>query len=144
MAKIVGVCVSNRKGTSKKNINKAFLEAGKGIKGDAHSGFGHRQISLLARESIDKMRPALPELTEGSFAENLTTEGINLLELPIGTELKVGESVLLRITQIGKKCHARCEIFNKTGNCIMPKEGIFAEVIEEGEVEVGDKITITK
>lgn len=144
MAKIVGVCTSNRKGIPKKNIREAILEQGKGIKSDAHSGPGHRQISLLARESIDKMRALLPELTEGSFAENLTTEGIDLVNLPIGSELKIGESALLRVTQIGKECHTKCAIFHKVGNCIMPTEGIFAEVLQGGLVKIGDEITIIK
>jgi len=144
IGKIVGVCISNRKGIPKKNIREAILEQGKGIKGDAHSGPGHRQISLLARESIDKMLAFLPELTEGSFAENLTTEGLDLKNLPIGTELKINESVRLRITQIGKECHTKCAIFRKVGNCIMPTEGIFAEVLQGGLVKVGDEIDIIK
>ena len=151
MPKIIGVCISDRKGIPKKNIGKADLEVGLGIKDDAHAGKWHRQISLLAKESIDKKKELMKgmksdptkefELIEGSFAENLTTEGIELKNLPIGTELKVGDSVRLKVTQIGKECHTKCAIFRKVGNCIMPTEGIFAEVLEGGPVKVGDPIT---
>ncbi|MEW6026048.1 MAG: MOSC domain-containing protein [Planctomycetota bacterium] len=154
MGKIIGVCISDRKGIPKKNIGSAYLEKGLGIKDDAHSGHWHRQISLLANEAIETMRQKLSEaksasgggfnLVEGSFAENLTTEGIDLKNLPIGTELKVGESVRLKVTQIGKECHIKCAIFRKVGNCIMPLEGIFAEVLESGTVKVGDKIEVKK
>jgi len=140
--KIIGVCVSDRKGIPKKNIGSAHLEVGLGIKDDAHSGPWHRQISLLANEAIDTMRQKGYELVEGSFAENLTTEGIDLKNLPIGTELKVGASVRLKITQIGKECHTKCAIFRKVGECIMPLEGVFAEVVESGTVKVGDTIEI--
>lgn len=140
--KIVGVCVSDRKGIPKKNIGSTYLEAGLGIKDDAHSGPWHRQISLLANEAIDTMRQKGYELVEGSFAENLTTEGIDLKNLPVGTELKVGESARLKITQIGKECHTKCAIFRKVGDCIMPLEGIFAEVLESGTVKIGDTIEV--
>jgi len=153
MAKIVGVCISDRKGVPKKNIGSAYLEKGLGIKEDAHSGKWHRQISLLAKESIDKIKSAIrkkfippsagqSEICPGSFAENLTTEGIDLKNLPIGTEMKIGETVRLRITQIGKDCHTKCAIFRKIGDCIMPLEGIFAEVLQSGNVKIGDKIEI--
>ncbi|MFH0888357.1 MAG: MOSC domain-containing protein [Planctomycetota bacterium] len=149
--KIVGVCISDRKGIPKKNVGSAYIEIAKGLKNDAHSGFGLRQVSLLARESIDrfvtltasKMREKGYELQEGSFAENLTTEGIDLKSLPIGTELKIGETVRLRITQIGKDCHTKCAIFRKIGDCIMPVEGVFAEVLQSGDVKIGDKIEIS-
>jgi len=154
MAKIVGVCISDRKGVSKKNVGCAYLEIAKGLKNDAHSGSGHRQVSLLAKESIDKMREKGYELVEGSFAENLTTEGIDLKKLPIGTEMKIGETVRLCITQIGKDCHNKparsgvrsggCAIFRKIGDCIMPIEGVFAEVLQSGDVKIGDKIEIMK
>ena len=140
--KIVGVCISNRKGIPKKNVHSAYLEVGKGLKGDAHSGPGPRQVSLLARDSIDKMRRKGYKLAEGSFAENLTTEGIDLKNLAIGTEIRIGKTVLLRVTQIGKECHTKCAIFRKIGECIMPVEGIFAEVLQSGEIEIGDRIEI--
>ena len=144
MAKIVGVCISDRKGIPKKNIGSAYLEVGVGIKEDAHSGSWHRQISLLAKESIDKMRAKGYDLVEGSFAENITTEGIDLKSLPIGTEIKIGDTVHLKITQIGKDCHTKCAIYRKIGDCIMPLEGIFAEVIKEGQVQVGNIIEVTQ
>ncbi|MDI6733130.1 MAG: MOSC domain-containing protein [Planctomycetota bacterium] len=149
MAKIVGVCISDRKGIPKKNIGSAYLERDCGIKEDAHSGSGHRQISLLAKESIDKfviqnlpMGHTPSAIGLGSFAENLTTEGIDLKNLAIGTELKVGETVRLRITQIGKDCHTKCAIFRKIGDCVMPLEGVFAEVVQSGTIKVGDEIIV--
>jgi len=160
MAKIVGVCVSDRKGVPKKNIGAALLETGSGLKGDAHAGPWHRQVSLLAKESLDKFQIRHPsaslgtgpksldftrdksEIGLGSFAENLTTEGLDLKNLPVGTELAVGKSVRLRITQIGKECHTKCAIGRKVGKCIMPVEGVFAEVISGGPVKVGDPIEI--
>jgi len=140
MSKIVGVCTSSRKGVPKKNIGKAYLEIGVGLKDDAHAGGGHREVSLLAKESIDKMRKKGYVLSEGSFAENLTTEGIDIKELAVGTELRIGNEVELRITQIGKKCHIKCAIFKKMGDCIMPTEGVFAEVLKSGWVKTGDTI----
>jgi MOSC domain-containing protein YiiM len=148
--KIVGVCISDRKGIPKKNVGSAYLEVAKGLKNDAHSGLGHRQVSLLARESIDKfltlnagkMNEQGYKLEEGSFAENLTTEGIDLKKLPVGTEMKIGETVRLRITQIGKDCHTKCAIFRKVGNCIMPAEGVFAEVLQAGDVKIDDEVKI--
>ncbi|MFH1228596.1 MAG: MOSC domain-containing protein [Planctomycetota bacterium] len=140
--KIVAVCISQRKGTSKKNVTECELEVGKGLVNDAHSGPGHRQVSLLAIESIDRFRKQFPDLAVdfGSFAENLTTEGIELKSLPIGTLLNIGESVQLKVTQIGKECHTKCAIYHKVGNCIMPLEGVFAEVVKGGKVKTGDEI----
>ncbi len=113
-----------------------------GLAGDAHAGPWHRQVSLLANESIEKMRAMGLKVGYGDFAENITTEGIDLVHLPIGTEIRIGDSVLLRVTQIGKECHERCAIYYQAGDCVMPKEGIFAEVIKEGDVKVGDEIII--
>ena len=113
-----------------------------GLEGDAHGGPWHRQVSLLANESIEKMRRKGLNVSYGDFAENITTEGVDLVHLPIGTEIRIGNSVLLRVTQIGKECHERCAIYYQAGDCVMPREGIFAEVLKEGEVKVGDKITI--
>jgi len=150
--KIVGVCTSDRKGISKKNIGAALLETGSGLKGDAHAGPWHRQVSLLAKESLDKFQIRNPsaslgtrpksEIGLGSFAENLTTEGLDLKNLPVGTELKVGQFVRLRITQIGKECHTKCAIGRKVGDCIMPVEGVFAEVLAGGTVKVDDAIAV--
>jgi MOSC domain-containing protein YiiM len=115
-----------------------------GLEGDAHAGKWHRQVSLLAQESIDKMQAHLADfkLKPGDFAENITTQGMELLSLPVGTRLKIGDSVLLEVTQIGKACHLACEIRKIVGDCIMPREGIFTIVLEEGEVKVGDAIEV--
>ncbi|MCD6447835.1 MAG: MOSC domain-containing protein [Thermoplasmata archaeon] len=115
-----------------------------GIKGDAHAGRWHRQISLLAEESIEKMRKKGLQIGYGDFAENITTKGINLAELKVGQRLKIGNEVIIEVTQIGKKCHDDCEIKRLTGECVMPKEGIFARVIAGGTIRVGDNITVMK
>jgi len=140
-AKIIAVCTSEKKQTKKKAVGYACLKENYGIVGDAHSSEDtHRQISLLAIESINKMREIGLDVHPGDFAENLTTEGIDLVSLPVGTKLSVGEEVILEVTQIGKECHTRCAIYHQAGDCIMPKEGIFARVITGGEVKIGDKI----
>jgi MOSC domain-containing protein YiiM len=112
------------------------------LEGDAHAGPWHRQVSLLANESVEKMKAMGLKVGYGDFAENITTEDIDLVHLPIGTEIRIGASVLLCVTQIGKECHERCAIYYQAGDCVMPKEGIFAEVLNEGEVKVGDEINI--
>jgi MOSC domain-containing protein YiiM len=140
--KVLAVNTSEKKGTRKTNIRSCAVEKDHGLKGDAHAGPWHRQISLLANESIEKMKAMGLKLGYGDFAENITTEGIDLVHLPIGTTMRVGDSVLLRVTQIGKECHTRCAIYYQAGDCVMPKEGIFAEVLSEGEINVGDQIII--
>jgi len=140
--KVMAVNISEDKGTKKKNIQSCALLKDHGLKGDAHAGPWHRQVSLLANESIQKMRDMGLAVGCGDFAENITTEGVDLVHLPIGTEIRIGNSVTLRVTQIGKVCHDRCAIYYQAGDCIMPKEGIFGEVINEGEAKVGDEITI--
>jgi MOSC domain-containing protein YiiM len=140
--KVLAVNISQDKGTKKTNVGSGLLMKEHGIKGDAHAGPWHRQVSLLANESIQKMRDMGLNVTYGDFGENITTEGVDLVHLPIGTEIRVGESVTLRVTQIGKVCHDRCAIYYQAGDCIMPKEGIFAEVTAEGEIKTGDGITI--
>jgi MOSC domain-containing protein YiiM len=140
--KVLAVNISDEKGEKKHNIGRCMLIEGKGLAQDAHAGFMHRQVSLLAKESIEKIRAKGLDVKYGDFAENLTTEGIVLYELPVGTELKVGEHVLLRVSQIGKECHTRCAIFQQVGDCVMPREGIFTEVITEGEIKIGDEIEI--
>ena len=140
--KVLAVNISQNKGTKKTNIQSCALVKDFGLKDDAHGGPWHRQVSLLANESIEKMRAIGLKVGYGDFAENITTEGIDLVHLPIGTEIRIGDSVLLRVTQIGKECHERCAIYYQAGDCVMPKEGIFAEVINEGEVRVGDDIII--
>ncbi|OPY02272.1 MAG: MOSC domain protein [Syntrophorhabdus sp. PtaB.Bin047] len=139
---IISVNVSEGKGEKKHNVGTCRLLKDRGLMGDAHAGFMHRQVSLLARESIDKIRAKGLDVKAGDFAENLTTEGIILHELPVGTSLKTTGGVLLRVTQIGKECHARCNIFQTVGDCVMPREGIFAEVLTEGDVSVGDELEV--
>lgn len=141
--RIIAVCTSEQKQTKKINTGDACLKENYGIIGDAHSSSDtHRQISLLAIESINKMRDMGLNVNPGDFAENLTTEGIDLVSLPVGTNISVGEEVILEITQIGKECHNRCAIYYEAGDCIMPKEGIFAVVLNGGTVKIGDKIEI--
>jgi MOSC domain-containing protein YiiM len=139
---IVAVCSSKEKGERKSDVHQGQLRKGFGLVGDAHGGDWHRQVSLLAIESIEKMRGSGLDVGPGDFAENLTTQGIDLYSLPIGTCLKIGETALLKITQIGKECHDRCAIYHQAGDCVMPREGIFAVVLESGPVAVGNVITI--
>ncbi|MEC9488807.1 MAG: MOSC domain-containing protein [Halanaerobium sp.] len=139
---VAAVCRSEKKGTVKEEIPRGRLLEEFGLEGDAHGGKWHRQVSLLAEESIDKMRNLGLELAYGDFAENITTRDLILHKLPVGTRLKVGGEVLLEVTQIGKECHHGCEIFKKVGKCIMPHEGIFARVLKGGEVQAGDEIKV--
>lgn len=138
---VVAVCVSKRKGTVKKNVGRARLRVDWGIEGDAHAGDWHRQVSLLAWESIEKMRAQGLNVREGSFAENITTRGLELHTLPVGTRMRLG-SALVEVTQIGKLCHTKCAIFKMVGDCVMPREGIFVRVLEGGEVAVGDAVEV--
>ncbi|MBN7575737.1 MULTISPECIES: MOSC domain-containing protein [Clostridium] len=142
MSKVIAVNISEKKGVIKHPIEKGFFRVNHGLDGDAHAGEWHRQVSLLGIESIDKMKSSEAEgLTPGKFAENITTEGIVLYELPIGTKLKIGD-VMLEVTQIGKECHLGCEIRKLVGDCVMPREGIFTKVLEEGYIKAGDNIII--
>lgn len=141
MAKVRAVCISERKGTTKHPVKQIEVKKEHGIVGDAHAGNWHRQVSLLADESVETMRIKFPDIPIGAFAENILTEGIELKTLPIGTKLKVGPA-LLEITQIGKECHADCAIRKQVGDCVMPREGIFSIVLEEGIIRPGDEITI--
>lgn len=138
---VVSVNVSQKKGVRKTRVEKAKAIKNFGLEGDAHAGKWHRQISLLANESIKKMEDFGLKLNPGDFAENITTEGLDLLSLPIGKRLKIGKA-LLEVTQKGKECHIGCEIRNIVGDCIMPREGIFARVLEEGEIKIGDEIEV--
>lgn len=142
MATIVAVCTSQGKGVRKENVGEGYLVPGWGLSGDAHAGPWHRQVSLLAVESIDRMRGKGLDVGPGDFAENLTVEGMVLHELPIGTKLALGGKVVAEVTQIGKKCHAGCAIFELTGDCIMPREGIFVRVLTGGPVRVGDGVEV--
>lgn len=141
MASVIAVCVSEKKGTQKHEVPEIQLKKDHGIVGDAHAGDWHRQVSLLGSESVDKMKAVFPDIPVGAFAENILTEGIVLYTLPIGTRLQVGP-VLLEVTQIGKECHAHCAIRQQVGDCVMPREGIFAVVLEEGTIRAGNTITI--
>ena len=141
MAVVKAVCISEKKGTVKTPVPEIVLRASYGIEGDAHAGDWHRQVSLLGVESVDKLRASFPDLPPGVFAENILTEGLTLYELPIGTRLRVG-GALLEVTQIGKECHASCEIRKKAGDCVMPREGIFAVVLEESTVCAGDMVEV--
>lgn len=142
MAKVIAVNLSDKKGVVKHPIEKGFFKVNHGLEGDAHAGNWHRQVSFLGIESIEKMkRLEIDELNPGKFAENITTEGIILHELPVGTKLKVGE-VTLEITQIGKECHLGCEIRKLVGDCVMPREGIFAKVLCKGYIKAGDEILV--
>ena len=141
MSRVIAVCRSDATGTRKEVVDEAILRENYGVESDAHaSSEWHRQVSLLATESIQKMRDMGYEVGPGDFAENLTTEGIELFTLPVGTKLTVGGEVTLEVTQIGKECHTGCAIFQQIGKCVMPKEGIFARVVRAGAVRAGDAI----
>jgi len=143
MAKIISINTSENKGERKTSVNEAFLIEGKGIEGDAHAGFKHRQVSLLAMESIQKMQEKGLKVKPGDFAENLTTEDIDLLSLPIGTKLRIGDCEL-EVSQIGKECYSRCAIYYQAGDCVMPREGIFVKVLKGGVIKTNDPIEVVK
>jgi len=140
-ASVLAVCISQNKGERKTPVPSIELVREHGIAGDAHAGDWHRQVSLLAQESIDKMRAMGLSVSAGDFAENITTTGIDLVSLPIGSKLSLG-AALLEVTQIGKECHTRCAIFYQAGDCVMPKEGIFARVLTGGTVTAGMEILL--
>ena len=143
MASVVAVCKSKKKGTKKEAVAEGLFKEDYGLIGDAHADCQtNRQVSLLAIESIDKMQSLGLNLSPGDFAENITTKGIDLLHLPIGTRIFVGDEVSLEVTQIGKECHAACAIRRQVGECIMPEEGIFARVVQGGLVKPGDRVKI--
>ena len=143
MAKVIAINISEKKKTPKKSIPEGKLIENFGFEGDAHAGNWHRQVSLLAKESIEKAKGMRTDgLCHGMFAENITTEGITLHTLPVGTKLKIGDEALLEITQIGKECHDGCAIKELVGQCIMPKEGIFCKVLTSGTVKTGDEIVV--
>lgn len=140
-ATIIAVCVSQNKGERKTPVESVELQPNHGIVGDGHAGNWHRQVSLLAQESIDKMRQMGLDVKAGDFAENLTTQGIDLPSLPVGAKLRIGDA-LVEVTQIGKECHTRCAIYYQAGDCVMPKEGIFVKVIKGAVARAGDPIEI--
>ena len=139
--RVVAVCISEKKGERKKPVREISVRENYGIEDDAHAGDWHRQISLLAMESIKKMQAKGLDVTTGDFAENITTEGIDLPSLPIGTRLAIGDT-LTEVTQIGKECHTRCAIFHQAGDCVMPREGIFVKVLRGGTIRNNDTIEI--
>jgi len=140
--RIVAVSVSLKKGVKKTNILSGSLIENYGLENDAHAGDWHRQVSLLAVESIAKIREKGLDVYPGDFAENITTEGIRLWELPVGTRMKLGEEALVEVTQIGKECHDRCAIYHQVGDCVMPREGIFVKVLKGGTIGPADGIQI--
>ncbi|MDQ7787814.1 MAG: MOSC domain-containing protein [Thermodesulfovibrionales bacterium] len=143
--RVVSVNISDRRGIRKKQVQEASIKREFGIEGDAHaSAKWHRQVSLLALESIKKMQAMGLKVDPGDFAENITTEGIELFSLPIGTRMEIGNSIEAEVTQIGKACHTKCEIYTQAGACIMPKEGIFVKILKGGKVKVGDTIVISR
>ncbi len=139
--KIVAVSVSEKKGMKKRNVESVQLKIDFGIVGDVHAGTKNRQVSLLAMEAIDKMKSKGLKLKPGDFAENITTQGIDLLSLKIGDRLRIGQDVMLEISQIGKKCHTKCSIYYQAGDCVMPREGMFTRVLNGGVIKQGDTIT---
>lgn len=140
---VVSINISEKKGVRKKPVDEGVLKKGYGIEGDAHaSSEWHRQVSLLAMESIRKMQELGLEVFPGDFAENITTEGIDLLSLPVGTKITLGDEAVGKVSQIGKECHTRCAIYYQAGDCVMPKEGIFIEVLQGGRLRKGDRIGI--
>ena len=142
MGEIIAVCVSAERGERKKDVGEGLLIKDRGLEGDGHAGFAHRQVTLLAIESIEKMRAKGLEVGPGDFAENLTTRDIDLVHLPIGTRLQAGPEAILRVTQIGKECHDRCAIYAQAGDCVMPREGIFTEVLKGGMIRSDDSLQV--
>lgn len=142
MGKIVAISISSKKGIKKENIMEAVLIENYGIKNDAHAGNWHRQISLLDISSINLIENKFSKIKPGDFAENITTEGIELFKLKIGTLISIGENCLIQLTQIGKECKNRCRIFYTVGDCIMSKQGVFARVLKGGKIKVGDEIKV--
>ncbi len=140
--KIVTVAVSKKKGTRKKIVDEVLLVQDHGIEGDAHAGPWHRQVSFLAAESIEKVRNQGLDVTFGDFAENVATSGIEWLKIPVGTGIRLGDTALVEVTQVGKECHNKCAIYYLAGDCIMPKEGIFARVLRGGKIRPGDPIQL--
>jgi MOSC domain-containing protein YiiM len=139
---VAAVSISAVKGEKKHNVDRVRLKIDHGVEGDAHAGDWHRQVSLLALESIDKMQGRGLEVKPGDFAENITTIGLDVAALPVGARIRIGPDVVLELTQIGKKCHAGCAIMQQVGDCVMPREGVFFKVITGGEVAPGDEIVV--
>lgn len=141
MGKIMAVCISEKRGTQKKNIDKVCLIENFGLEGDAHGGNWHRQVSLLSYEKVRAFEEKGISVEDGAFGENLLVEGFDFKTLPVGTRFRCGEA-LLEMTQIGKECHSHCEIYQAVGDCIMPREGMFARVLHGGVIQIGDELEI--
>lgn len=141
MGKIMAVCISEKRGTQKKNIEKVRLIENFGLEGDAHGGNWHRQVSLLSYEKVRAFEEKGISVEDGAFGENLLVEGFDFKTLPVGTRFRCGD-VLLEMTQIGKECHSHCEIYQAVGDCIMPREGVFARVLHGGVIQIGDELEI--
>nr|WP_308758820.1 MOSC domain-containing protein [uncultured Anaerotignum sp.] len=141
MGKIMAVCISEKRGTQKKNIEKVRLIENFGLEGDAHGGNWHRQVSLLSYEKVRAFEEKGISVEDGAFGENLLVEGFDFKPLPVGTRFRCGDA-LLEMTQIGKECHSHCEIYQAVGDCIMPREGVFARVLHGGEIQIGDELEI--
>ncbi len=141
MGKVMAVCTSEKKGTQKINVNEANFIVDHGIENDAHAGNWHRQVSLLSADKIAAFNAKGADVFDGAFGENLVVSGIDFKELPIGTKFTCGD-VVLELTQIGKECHTRCQIYHKMGECIMPTEGVFAKVLQGGKIAVGNELVV--
>ena len=141
MGQVMAVCISEKKGTQKKNVNTATFVENWGIQRDAHAGKWHRQVSLLSHEQVEAFRARGAVVDHGAFGENLVVSGFDFKALPIGTKFRCGD-VVLELTQVGKECHAHCEIYKVMGDCIMPREGVFTRVLHGGIISVGDELTI--
>ncbi|RMG60040.1 MAG: MOSC domain-containing protein [Deltaproteobacteria bacterium] len=139
---VVAVCVSEKKGEKKKPVSSVFLEEDHGIRGDAHAGPGTRQVSLLSVESIEKMRALGLDVGPGDFAENITVSGVDFSAVTPGAKIRIGETVVVEVTQKGKECHDRCAIFYQAGDCVMPREGVFGRVVRGGQVKPGDTVVV--
>jgi len=142
--KVLSVCISSEKGTKKREVNSASLIPDWGIEGDAHADSGHRQVSLLSVEEINKMKRLIPDLMPGDFAENIDTQGIDLDQIKIGDRIIIGDNIVLEVSQIGKECHSGCEIQKLTGECIMPKKGVFAKVLKGGIIKKDNFLRVQK
>lgn len=143
MGKVIAVCISEKRGTQKKNVGTARFKENWGIENDAHAGDWHRQVSLLSHDKVEAFRARGAQVDDGAFGENLVVEGIDFRSLPVGTILECS-GVVLEMTQIGKECHSHCQIYQKMGECIMPTEGVFARVLTGGEISVGDHLEVRR
>jgi MOSC domain-containing protein YiiM len=141
MGRVMAVCISEKRGTQKINVNEAVLIENFGIENDAHAGDWHRQVSLLCYDRVEEFRSRGAEVGDGAFGENILVEGIDFKKLPVGTVFRCGDAVL-ELTQVGKQCHSHCEIYHKVGDCIMPREGVFTKVVKGGRISVGDELVI--